>query len=153
MTRVGTILTTLVAALSLAFAGCAGGPAENGDDGHDITSESFRLTVSGAPTHVESGERVMFAVTVESVAGSGATTTHFGAHYWDQSTDDPDGDFGLAGGCSHVQGATEVPGSLEVTCENLSDGTHFFRGHLRLQQGDELLNFWSEEFAIHVGPM
>ncbi len=144
----------LVATLITAYlAGCTTTTDEHGDHDHEITADTFRIKVTGAPAHVESGQAATFTVIAESVDDGHTTTTHMGAHHWAASTDDPNGDFSLAGSCSHTQGEMEVPGSIEVTCSGLEDGTHFLRGHLRVSVDDQQINYWSDEFSIHVGPM
>ncbi len=155
-----TRLQSLVGATLIAFllAGCTS-PADDhandngGEHAHDLGPNSFELKATGMPAHVESGEAFTFTLTITSPDHQHGETTHLGAHYWAEETDDPNGDFGLAGGCNHVQGAVDVPGTFEITCSGLPDGTNFVRGHLRLTQGDDLLNYWSAQHAVHIGPM
>ncbi len=70
---------------------------------------------------------------------------HIGGHYWSQSTDAPTA-AGSDGGCSHVAGGGDLPGTFHVMC-NMGDGEWVYRGHLRITIGESQWDYWTEELT------
>ncbi|MGB0651976.1 MAG: hypothetical protein ACPGQL_02150 [Thermoplasmatota archaeon] len=105
--------------------------------------------LSAANPTFAGGSSGAFDLVIEGPSGSSG---HIGAHYWNDSTDDPDADFGAqAGACTHVDGVQSLPGTFGVTCEFPGDGIYYLRGHLRVEVGDRTHDYWTEETMVQVG--
>lgn len=130
-----------------ALAGCVS-PEPNvpGDgDGAGVGPETYTITVEEPPTTVTANESFTFNITIEGDVES--TTDHAGAHYGNQSSDEPSTTV-YDQTCAHSGGA--VPGSFEVTCTISEPGTYYYRGHLRITEGGQTHNWWSEEHQVVV---
>jgi hypothetical protein len=99
------------------------------------------------PELVLAGEPFAFEMTASGPAGS---STHIGAHYWSTSTDNPNGMFGEAGGCAHQANKTTRPGIVTVACTIPAGGVIFVRGHVRITDGETILNSWAPEQRVDV---
>ena len=104
----------------------------------------FTLTADGVPATAIVGQTFTFELTVEG--DESFETDHLGAHYDVEAHPAPEGAYGK--GCDH-QLAT-VPGTFTIECTIAETGTHFLRGHLRLNVSDTLHNYWTDEFEVEV---
>lgn len=110
-------------------------------------NDTFAVTTDGLPTQVKAGEPVAFAVRVQGPPGN---STHFGAHFWNASQEDPTGRLGVASGCAHPAGDHNLPGTVTTSCVFPAPGTYYVRGHMRVEIGPERYNFWAEEQVVQA---
>ncbi len=135
---------------AVAFAGCTSpepNVPDNGDEGDaaELGPDTYTLTVHEAPATATADETFTFNMTVEGDVEH--ATDHLGAHYGNQSTDEPSTDV-YDKACNHQ--ATTVPGEFEVTCTISEPGTYYYRGHMRIQADGETYNWWSAEHTLVV---
>lgn len=108
----------------------------------------YDLAVSGIPQAVEAGQNFTFVL--RATGGAPATSDHIGAHYGNASAPDaPANTTTYARACQHVDVATPVPGTYNVTCSVPSAGTWYFRGHVRAGPGNDS---WGNETPLTVRP-
>lgn len=130
-----------VALVSVALAGCT----TPEDDHHDhFDPMNFVIVMDEAPMADGMGFTIKF-----HAFGTEATSTHVGGHHWMASTMDPNGDFSMSAGCTHLAGDQMAPGAFEVRCDT-EPGTYFVRGHYRVVEDDMTYNFWTHEYEVTV---
>lgn len=128
--------------LMAALAGCL-------DSAQDLDEQTYDLQAAGIPSHAAVGQPFTFQMQAEGELS--AESDHVGGHYWAQSTSDPDADFAQqAGGCQHLSGASDLPGTFQITCTIQSSGTMHLRGHVRIETDGRTINYWTPEQAIEV---
>lgn len=115
-----------------------------------VKVRDYNLTLSGVPTAPISSNQT-FSFSVASVGSENVTTHHFGAHFWNASTEQPTIQ-NATGACEHL--AVGAVGNYTITCaianrEPLPQG-FFLRGHLLLAEGATVLEWWSAETTITV---
>jgi hypothetical protein len=124
------------------LAGCTGvTPTETLGPG------TYNLTVTATDDAPSAGQAWNFTLLIEG--GIEASSDHIGGHFWDFATDDPTGDFSLAGGCAHVPGGGTLPNTFQITCTFDEAGTYYLHGHVRIT-GEETFNYWSDEIVVNV---
>ena len=132
----------LACTFMLALAGCTA------QEDASLALDTYTLMMHDAE---ETGAGLNFTMTVTGdMAGN---SDHIGGHYWSTDVADPTASFGdAAGGCAHVAGGGDLPGTFAVTCD-LPEGTWYVFGHVRVTEGEEKFNFWTESREVVVGAM
>lgn len=142
----------LCLAITTAFAGCHEAeeedPPGSGDDPTGATE--ITLTVLDAPQSVTANET--FNVTVQVAADGTVTSSHFGAHYGNQSSSGADPSqytMFLDKTSPHVLEETEIGETYTIRDWSFSQdevGTIYYRAHVNTEAGD----FWSDEQTLEV---
>lgn len=110
-----------------------------------LDSSTYALETTGMPGQALPGARFNF-----TLYANGSVThasDHIGAHYADNDTTSPPVTPGRKD-CEHVAG--DLPGTFEVLCTIMDEGTWHVWGHARINDSGELRNWWSEPFVVKV---
>jgi hypothetical protein len=144
----------LLAGLALvALAGCST-PSDSPTGSNDSTSTAgpvlgngtYQVSADGVPVTISPSTDFVVNVTVTGAAGR--SSDHIGAHFGANSTANPStATYNVT--CSHQFSA--LPGRFQATCRSPSAaGVYHLRGHVRIIDGGQTYNWWSDEKTFTV---
>ena len=108
---------------------------------------TYTLTYPNAlPPDAVVNDPVSFTLQIDGEQGM---SSHIGAHHWSYDVMDPSAEFtAQSGACGHAGGG--VPGLFTVTCQWMAPGTYYVHGHLRIQVGEDLKDYWGPVMRVDV---
>jgi hypothetical protein len=131
----------------LALAGCSSTPSPTPSATPAPSVASYTVVVQGFPV-APVPANTTFSFTDHITGDAIRASDHIGAHFGNQTTASPS-TTAYPVACVHTHG--DLPGDYGVTCTApKAVGTYFLRGHARITQGNQTLNWWSSELVFTV---